>query len=174
MNSPSAGGKIPASQGNLYHDRDEEKAMLIEWSDELSVGIQEIDEQHKVLVSLLNEMHDAIHERHGREASIRILKRLTEYTKIHFAVEESLMRIFDYPGYEEHKKQHEQLIQEILDLEYKIIEEEHAISFQLLHFLKMWLTKHILESDMDYGPFFLKAGLREKSRNQGWFKRLWH
>lgn len=148
--------------------------MLIEWSDELSVGIQEIDEQHKVLVSLLNEMHDAIHERHGREASIRILRRLTEYTKIHFAVEESLMRIFDYPGYEEHKKQHEQLIQEILDLEYKIIEEEHAISFQLLHFLKMWLTKHILESDMDYGPFFLKAGLREKSGNQGWFKRLWH
>ena len=50
--------------------------MLIEWNDELSVGIQEIDEQHKVLVGLVNEMHDAIHARHGSEVSSEILARL--------------------------------------------------------------------------------------------------
>jgi hemerythrin len=147
--------------------------MLIEWSDELSVGIQEIDEQHRVLVDLLNEMHTAIHEHHGREVSIRILQQLMEYTKIHFAVEESLMRIFEYPGYEEHKLQHEHLIKEIHDFEHKIVFEGNPISFQLLHFLRMWLTKHILESDMDYSPFLLKAGIKAKSGKQTWFKRLW-
>lgn len=148
--------------------------MLIEWEDELSVGIEEIDEQHKVLVGLVNEMHDAIHERHGREASIRILQRLTEYTKIHFAVEESLMRIFDYPGYEEHKKQHEALIEEIVALWHKIENENAAISFQLLHFLKMWLTEHIMDSDKEYTPYFLKAGMKAKSGKKNWFNKLWH
>lgn len=148
--------------------------MLIEWSDELSVGIQEIDEQHKVLVGLLNDLHEAIHERHGRETSIEILQKLIDYTRIHFAVEESLMRLFEYPGYEEHKQQHEHLFEEILEFQKRVLNEGHSISFQLLHFLRMWLTRHILESDMDYSPHMLSAGIKAKSGNQGWFKRLWH
>lgn len=148
--------------------------MLIEWSDELSVGIQEIDEQHKVLVGLVNEMHDAIHARHGSEVSSEILQRLADYTKIHFAVEESLFRIFDYPGYEEHKAQHDELIREILELQAKIAAGKTNISFQLLHFLKMWLTQHILDSDKEYSPYLLKSGLRAKSSQTGWFKKLWH
>src|SRR5512140_2145124 len=67
----------------------------IEWSDELSVGIQEIDEQHKVLVGLVNDMHRAIHEHHGRDTARAILEKLGDYTRVHFAVEESLMRIFE-------------------------------------------------------------------------------
>jgi len=147
--------------------------MLIEWSDELSVGIQEIDEQHKVLVNLVNEMDEAIRDHHGREGSLRILGRLVDYTKIHFAVEESLMRIFEYPGYNEHKAQHEELLQEVADLQEKI-KGGGSISFQLLHFLKMWLTQHIMDSDKEYSPHMLKAGLKAQSSNQGWFKRLWH
>ncbi len=148
--------------------------MIIEWNDELSVGIEEIDEQHKVLVGLVNEMHDAIHEHHGSEASQRILERLAEYTKIHFAVEESLMRIVDYPGYEEHKKQHEELIKEIVELQGKIARGEGSISFKLLHFLKMWLTQHILDSDKEYSPYMLNAGIRAKSGKASWFKKIWH
>lgn len=77
---------------------------FIVWSDELSVGIEEIDEQHKVLVNLINRMHNAIAEKHGSEVVSGILAELVDYTKIHFAVEESLLRILGYPGYEEHKR----------------------------------------------------------------------
>ena len=69
---------------------------FVEWSDELSVGVEEIDEQHKVLVGLVNEMHEAIHQRHGSEVVQEILAKLADYTRIHFAVEESLMRILNY------------------------------------------------------------------------------
>jgi len=148
--------------------------MLIEWSDELSVGIQEIDEQHKVLVGLVNEMDDAIHEHRASEINEEILQRLAEYTKIHFAVEESLFRIFDYPGYEAHKKQHDELLQEVVDLQRKIKEGKGSINFQLLHFLKMWLTQHIMDSDKEYAPYLLKSGLKAKSSRAGWFKKLWH
>lgn len=147
---------------------------LVEWSEQLSVGIQEIDEQHKVLVGLLNDLHRSIHERHGSEASRAILDKLGEYTRIHFAVEESLMRITDYPGYEVHKKEHEELIAQLVDFLNKIAAGGGSISFQLLHFLKMWLTHHILESDKEYTPHLLKMGLKSRSGKSSWFQRLWY
>ena len=51
---------------------------FIEWSNELSVGIEEIDAQHKVLVDLLNQIHEAIQQRHGAEITGRILQKLGE------------------------------------------------------------------------------------------------
>jgi hemerythrin len=86
---------------------------FIEWSNELSVGIEEIDAQHKVLVDLLNQIHEAIQQRQGTEATSQIIERLGEYTRIHFAVEESLMRILHYPDYERHKEEHDRLIDQL-------------------------------------------------------------
>ena len=148
-------------------------AKLVEWSEELSVGIQEIDEQHKVLVNLLNQLHDAIHQRHGSEAARKILDELADYTRIHFAVEESLMRVLEYPDYEAHKQQHEDLIQQLVDLKEKLDTGGHSISFELLHFLKVWLTKHILESDKEYSPHFLSKGVKASWTKKSWVGKLW-
>ncbi|WP_028448792.1 MULTISPECIES: bacteriohemerythrin [Chitinibacter] len=145
---------------------------LIEWNDALSVGIQEIDEQHKVLVDLLNELHDAIRQHHGREASVEILGRLVDYTRIHFAVEESLMRILGYPEYETHKGHHEDLISQVNTLQQRMREGE-AITFELLHFLRNWLTHHIMEGDQRYVSHFLSRGVQKTWEKKSWFGRLW-
>ncbi len=146
---------------------------FVEWSDALSVGIEEIDEQHKVLAGLVNRMHDAIHERHGSDVVKGILAELAEYTRIHFAVEESLMRILNYPDYESHKAIHEELLQHVIDLQEKVESGKTAIGFELMHFLKNWLTKHIMEEDMNYSGFFLNAGAQAKLKKKSWIKRLW-
>ncbi len=73
-------------------------AKFIEWSGELSVGIEEIDEQHKVLVDLVNEMHDAIHRRRGSDVVKDVLSELAEYTKIHFAVESWILPLSSFVG----------------------------------------------------------------------------
>jgi len=146
---------------------------FIEWSNVLSVGIDEIDTQHQVLVDLVNEMHEAIHARQGSEVVQDVLGKLADYTKIHFAVEESLMRILGYPGYEEHKAQHEELIHTMADLQHKVQTGKTAIGFELMHFLKIWLTKHIMESDMQYGEYFVEAGLKPKFRKKSWATKLW-
>lgn len=150
--------------------------ILFAWSDSLSVGIQEIDEQHKVLVGLLNELQTAIVEHHGSAACRSILDRLAEYTRVHFAVEESLMRIFGYPDYEPHKHEHEMLVQQIVGLQEKLDAGKAAISFELLHFLKVWLTDHIRKSDRQYGPYFLSRGIEpvwEKNGDGGRKKHSW-
>ncbi len=146
---------------------------FITWSGELSVGIEEIDAQHKVLVDLINRMHDAIEEHHGSEVVLGILSDLADYTKIHFAVEESLMRILDYPGYEEHKEIHDELLEHVVELQQKVASGKTAISFELMHFLKSWLSKHILEEDMQYSGFFLSVGAKPELKKKSWMQRLW-
>ncbi|MCB1776795.1 MAG: hemerythrin family protein [Candidatus Competibacteraceae bacterium] len=147
---------------------------FIEWSSALSMGIEEIDAQHKVLVDLLNEVHEAIQQRHGMEVIDKIIERLDEYTRIHFAVEESLMRILHYPEYESHKEEHDQLIEQLNRFRVKLREGKSSISFELAHFLKLWLTKHIMESDMRYSPYFLEQGIKPELSKKSWVQKLWH
>lgn len=135
---------------------------MFAWSDDLSVGIQEIDEQHKVLVGLLNDLHSAISGHRGSAECRGILDRLAEYTRVHFSVEESLMRILGYPDHENHRHEHEALIGQVVDLQQKLDAGQTAISFELLHFLKAWLTKHILGSDKLYGGYFLSRGIESR------------
>jgi len=149
-------------------------APLITWTKELSVGIEEIDGQHRVLVDLINQLHFAIVEHRAASESAAILERLIEYTRIHFAVEESLMRLFDYDDYEHHKAGHEALIDEIRRLHERVVTEGKPATFELLHFLKKWLTHHILGEDMRYVPFFLSRGVQQRYQKVSWLHRLWH
>lgn len=145
--------------------------MLIVWDDSLSVGIEEIDEQHKVLVNLLNDLHDAIRSHHGREVVEATLTQLADYTRIHFTVEESLMRIMGYPDYDGHKAQHEALIEQLQGFQQRVAEGQ-AVTFELLHFLRNWLTHHIQEGDARYTDFFLARGVQPRLQKRSWLSRL--
>ena len=141
---------------------------FVEWTEELSVGIEEIDEQHKVLAGLVNEMHEAIQEHHAHDAVRGILDRLASYTKTHFVVEESLMRILNYPDYETHKGEHDALIDQISALQEKLDAGKASVNFELMHFLKVWLTKHIMESDKAYSSHFINAGANPRLKKRSW------
>jgi len=147
---------------------------LIQWSDELSVGIQEIDEQHKLLVKMLNELNEAIQGGRGKEVRMELFNKLVEYTRVHFAVEESLMRLLDYPHYEDHKKEHEELTGQL----FKEIDRFHTMpdtsNYELLFFLKRWLTHHIMKADKAYEKFFISKGVKRSWQKHSWLERLWH
>ena len=148
---------------------------LIEWTDDLSVNIQEIDEQHKILVDLVNKLYKSIITQTEKNTVYDVLNELVQYTTIHFAVEESLMRIFDYPHYEEHKKHHEALKKQVVDLQDKVWETaEDSVSMELLRFLRGWLTKHIMQEDKRYVSFFLDKGLQPTWAKRSWIGKIWH
>jgi hemerythrin len=147
---------------------------FIDWTEELSVGIQEIDEQHKILVDLINRLYESIVKQTDTQVVNDILTELVQYTVVHFAVEESLMRIFDYPDYEDHKKIHQELQQQVIDLHKKVKENNASISMDLLKFLKNWLTRHIFVEDQKYGPFFLERGLKGSWSERSWVGKIWN
>lgn len=147
---------------------------FVEWSDDLSVGIEEIDEQHKALVAVINRLFDETIV-HQADASVldAILNELVEYTVIHFAVEESLFRIFDYPDTEIHTKHHDDLKVEVLEIQKKVKAGEVTVNTELLMFLKRWLQNHILHEDKKYGPFLIKQGVKSKSPKSSWLAKIW-
>lgn len=147
---------------------------FISWSEQLSVGLQEIDEQHKILIGLLNRLfNEAILHKADKTVINSILDELVQYTIIHFSVEESLFRIFDYPDTEIHQAHHDELKQEVLNFRKKF-ESGTPIDLELMSFLRKWLSNHILMDDKKYTPFFLEKGLKAKwSKQKSWVGKMW-
>src|SRR3989338_318479 len=130
-----------------------------EWSDQLSVEVGKMDEQHKVLVSLINELHEAMKAGMGKETTGKTLKRLLEYTKTHFAAEETLMRQHSYPGLDEQKAEHAKLIQKVLDFDRDYNAGKITLTMEVMAFLKQWLNDHIGNTDKKYGPYLNSKGI---------------
>ncbi|HRX60447.1 MAG TPA: bacteriohemerythrin [Candidatus Competibacter sp.] len=147
---------------------------FISWSDELSVGLQEIDEQHKILINLINRLfNEAILHKADKTVISAILEELVQYTIVHFAVEESLFRIFDYPDAEMHQVHHDKLKQEVSSFQKKFAGGA-VIDIELMNFLRKWLTHHIMMDDKKYTPFFLEKGLKAKwTKQRSWMGKIW-
>jgi hemerythrin len=132
---------------------------LINWTNDLSVNIRPIDEEHKKLISMVNELHSAMGSGKGKEAMGKVLAGLVDYTKTHFATEERLMEKYAYIGFLNHKAQHDALTKQVMDLYAKFQEGKTMVTVEVMNFLKDWLTKHIQDSDKKYGPFLNSKGI---------------
>jgi hemerythrin len=132
---------------------------LITWNDNYSVQVKQFDDQHKKLVGMVNDLHDAMKVGKGKEVVEKVLAGLILYTKSHFADEEKLMKLHNYPGYEEQKKEHNLLAIKVLDLQSNLREGKAVLSQPVMTFLKDWLQNHIQGDDKKYGPFFNSKGI---------------
>ena len=132
---------------------------LITWTNDFSVNIKEIDEQHKKLMAMINDLHAAMLVGKAKDAIGPILGGLVDYTKTHFALEEQLMTKHQYTGYLAHKAAHDALTKQVMDLKAKFGEGKALITMDIMTFLKDWLTKHILETDKKYSSFFNGKGI---------------
>jgi hemerythrin len=130
------------------------------WKEDYSVGIKKIDEQHKKLVTHLNDLYEAMKVGKGKVALDGVLNGLVQYTKDHFATEESLMKLYDYPEYEDHKQKHDKMAEHVVKLKQKVDSGEISNPLQITDFLKEWLGKHILSTDKRYGPYLNQKGVR--------------
>ncbi len=132
---------------------------LVQWQGSFSVGVPVIDADHKTLISLLNQMHEARQEGHTREVVGSILNVLVEYTVHHFQREEKLMDMAGYPGAQAHKEMHRKLAAEAKLFQLQYEEGRHAAVDELFEFLKNWLVGHILGVDIQIGVWVEKVEL---------------
>jgi hemerythrin len=132
---------------------------FITWKDSMSVNVKEIDDQHKKLISLINELHEWIRAGEKKDILGDMLEELINYTKYHFSAEERRMKQFSYIGYVEHKHEHDDFTDKVMSLKEKYDKGQGALSEEVSSFLKDWLTNHILGTDKKYTPFFNSKGL---------------
>lgn len=133
---------------------------FVEWKDDYSVGIDSIDQQHKKLLNLINQLQTAVDYSTGEQFEREALDELVDYTKTHFTYEEGLMRDNDYPDFEAHKLQHEKMFNTVQEvLEGYETDQDTAMS-NAAEFLKDWLINHINGTDKEYSSYLIGRGVK--------------
>ena len=133
----------------------------IEWDDSLSIGVDLIDEQHKMLIQKLSDLSEAFEM--GREMNkiMQTLEFMVDYTDFHFSAEEENMAKFDYPGLEEQKEKHREFVVTLNNIVEDFKEEgpTSSLATSINVFLHNWLVNHIEGVDLKLGQFLTKKGL---------------
>ena len=139
------------------------KRKLVSWSDTFSVGVELIDEQHKGLLDMVNNMHS--HAAGNQTAELAYLKsiidKMISYVKIHFATEEKIMMAAKYSGYAEHKKVHEGFIHAVAEAFNGFISGKRLSLFTFTKFLKNWVFSHIAVMDKHYFEYLRRIATRK-------------
>ena len=132
---------------------------IMEWSPAFSVKVKKFDDQHKKLVDLVNQLHDAMKSGQGNAALGLVLQSLISYTATHFKDEEQVMQANGYPELAKHKSEHEKLVKQVLELQKKFQEGGSVLTMTVMSFLKDWLVTHIQGEDKKYGVFLNAKGI---------------
>ena len=125
----------------------------IVWGDVLSVAVDEINEDHRKLVDIFNILNHSVAGGESPDYLQAVLKELINCTIWHFSHEERLMLKYRYEGIEEHKAEHQELIDSVKKLQQKILQGDKPVSDEDVEFLEHWLTEHILTADMRLGSY---------------------
>jgi hemerythrin len=123
---------------------------FIKWDNKYSVGNLLLDNQHKTLIKLINELHYAMQNGKGKQALNGILTEVVSYTIDHFTNEEQLMTKYSFPELGQHRLEHKKLAQKAIELQTNYSNASAPLTIDVLQFLKEWLTNHIEKSDMKY------------------------
>jgi len=133
---------------------------FVTWKDEYSVGIESIDNDHKKLLNLINNLQSSALYYTGADFDKEALNELIEYTKYHFTREEKLMEENGYPDFTEHKAQHDRMTNQVLDMVKEYDEDEEKTIIELTNFLKKWLISHINGTDQQYSQYLIEKGVK--------------
>ncbi len=132
----------------------------VEWNDNYSVNIEEIDMQHREFIKLINELLKSVANGTSKEIISSIFKDLTEYATTHFKTEEDYFEKFNYPESSFHKQQHEDIAKKIEEFKKRNEEGREILGSEIVYFLISWFISHVMLIDKRFTKCFKKNGLK--------------
>lgn len=137
-----------------------EKAAFFKWTEQMSVNSSEIDDQHKRLVGLLNDMYQAFLDKQHLERLGPVIAELVAYAKYHFDTEEKYFTAFRFDGSAEHILEHMDFRHKVDEFVSKFEINKGALTYEVMNFLRNWLNNHIMVTDRKYIECFRLNGVR--------------
>ncbi len=135
--------------------------MQLELPDELRTGIPSVDEQHAAMVELHDEIDTNLRDEHPAYFVLESLARLYQYSRQHFDAEEKLLERYGYEGLDEHRRRHEELMDELRRIALDYRRDPDQVGRQLLEFVRVWVLRHVEDEDMAFARPVLEAMERE-------------
>jgi len=139
----------------------------LQWTEQYSVGVSQLDEQHKKLFVAINGLIDVINSsnenisREEREKRLNeVISSLLEYKKNHFETEEKYFKEFNFEGAKNHIAKHQEFSEKLLQIKEESRDDIFAFSFTLVDFLEDWLIEHLMTLDQEYRECFKNHGLK--------------
>lgn len=158
--------KIFCYKKRMMTEKEQNSPKKPAWNTRCLVHIKKMDGQHKTLVKTVIRLQQALREQLDHHAVDQLFSDLINRTRIHFQTEEMLMQNYDYPQYENHKRMHDLLLQQIEDSQHTqqaFAQLHHHQAWmgkqELADFLGDWLMSHILDEDNKLGIFLRQQGL---------------
>ncbi len=119
----------------------------VSWNDNLSVGIDVIDEHHRYLFDLVNDLHDVVVRKRGSRNVARLIKALDTYAKVHFRAEESMMAHYHFQHIGRQEEQHHAFEDKVQEFYQELHSNPLVAQFDILVYLRDWLISHIQMED---------------------------
>lgn len=123
----------------------------------LKTGHAEIDRQHAQLVAWLDELRGFVDGSYSFAAGFTAIQALLDYTVEHFAFEEELLRLWDYPALDEHIRQHQSLVAEVRSQWNRVEQEGADIAREVVETIERWVVEHINGADVAFAEFVRPA-----------------
>jgi putative two-component system response regulator len=119
----------------------------VRWDDSLRIGIDVIDEHHRYLFDLTNDLYEVVSTRRGSREVARVMKALDQYVQVHFRAEERMMDYHAYPALDRQKDQHGEFEDRLREFYAELHDNPLTAQFDVLVYLRSWLVRHILHED---------------------------
>lgn len=130
---------------------------FIEWTPERSIGVADLDDEHKQLATQLNALYDAIHMNLAPKMMLATMDALVFYVSTHFTHEEEYMVATNYPDSVGHRIEHDILRSKIMEMHARMLENaSDALANELLAFMKGWVSGHIMYCDKELGAHIIQ------------------
>jgi hemerythrin len=130
------------------------------WENKYATGIESIDNDHRKLVELIDQLYTAMSQGRAKEVLQDIISGLVDYSKFHFNREETFMKSVGFIDFDDHKSTHDAFINKVKDFQQKLEHGKTNISIEVITFLRDWLLVHILNVDQKYISDFKRFGVK--------------
>jgi hemerythrin len=129
------------------------------WKNKHSVGVRELDEQHKIIMQCLDELHEELMRGKINQPVALLLDNLMSLAKEHFATEEKLMASTEFPELDEHRASHQDLMERIENFISWQVTRDPSAYCQFMYFVREWMIRHMVKDDQKFGPWLVKHGI---------------
>ncbi len=126
------------------------------WKDEYNLGIEKVDRQHQHMFEIINKIIDQSGSPVDMELVSDTIREMANYSREHFTDEEMLMQQYGYPNLEAHKQEHNYFINTTAEFAVNFMDNKDTTGDEIAEFLSIWLTNHILKTDMKYKELLLE------------------